>query len=188
MSSAAETLPRSVTFAAFEALDDETDARLELIDGQFLAQAAPSQAHQQIATNIVLALGTQLRGRHPCRVLIAGTAVAIDGAEGLNGPCPDALVTYEPQGPRVERPAIVVEVLSPSTAGIDLTRKLALYESCGAIRHYVVVWQDQRRVLNFVREPSGRLTATEVSEGGIAFDAPGGLTLALADVYAGVDL
>ena len=48
-------------------------------------------------------------------------------------------------------PVLVVEVLSPSTSSIDLREKLLVYKRIESLRAYIIVFQDQRRVLRHYR-------------------------------------
>jgi len=44
------------------AAEREADVRHEYVDGVLFAMGGASRAHNQIATNLVIALGTRLRG------------------------------------------------------------------------------------------------------------------------------
>jgi Uma2 family endonuclease len=52
-------------------------------------------------------------------------------------------------------PAVIVEVLSPSTESYDRGDKFAHYRSTESIREYVMIASDRRRVDVFVRRKDG---------------------------------
>lgn len=60
---------------------------------------------------------------------------------------------YEELGKQriVVNPALIVEVLSPSTELYDRTRKFEAYKSVESLRYYVLVSQDERFVLLYGR-------------------------------------
>lgn len=107
---------------------------------------------------------------------------------------PDVVVepTDEPgRSLRTTRPALIVEVLSPSTAAIDLDVKPAEYLSLDSLDAYIIASQDEVAMLVYERGADGRFpveprevsgTATEIAIAGRGF----ALTLRLADIYKGI--
>ena len=69
----------------------------------------------------------------------------------------------------------------------DVNDKVEFYSGVGSIRHYLVIEQDQRRVVYHGRGPSGSLEPHILREGSITLDPPG-IALALADLYFGTTL
>ena len=82
---------------------------------------------------------------------------------------PDALVRCGPPLPgdaiEVSDPVIVVEVVSPSSRGIDRGVKLASYFSLPSVRHYLIVDTDKRVVIHHHRDNEGRIEVRIVHEG-----------------------
>ena len=93
-----------------------------------------------------------------------------------------------PDSPDVSEPAVVFEVLSRSTALIDLHAKLRDYDATPGIRLYVVVAQDTPWVAVWTRDPSGRLAvAAALSESDAALKLdPVPAALPLAEIYEGL--
>jgi Uma2 family endonuclease len=77
---------------------------------------------------------------------------------------------------------IVVEVASPSTRLADVNGKVEFYSRIASIRHYLVIEQDQHRVVSHGRGRSGGLEPRILREGNIIMEPPG-IPLALADLY-----
>lgn len=123
------------------------DVRYELIDGDaYLMAPAPTVSHQDIAGEVYHQLRNALRGK-PCRALIAPVDVRLPEADEADERIdtvvqPDVLVVCDPnkvseRGVR-GAPDWVLEVLSPSTAGHDQVKKLALYERHGVREYWLV--------------------------------------------------
>jgi Uma2 family endonuclease len=130
--------------------------RHELIDGQVYAMGGGTAAHDRIANALRVELAVRLRGRHgrphgPDMKVRTGTG---------NGRYPDALIDcgrYVPDAFEAQEPVAVFEVLSRSTAWVDQGRKLRDYDATASIRHYVLISQDELRVMVYTRNDNGRL-------------------------------
>jgi Uma2 family endonuclease len=171
-------------FLAWRA-DLADDSRYELIGGQPVRLMAPTNIrHAQIQQNVSGALRQSLSSAGlPCRVYEAGPAVAVDME---SGECriPDVVVTcaaaIDDSAYLVPEPVIVVEVASRSTRLADVNDKVDFYSAIASIQHYLVIEQDQRRVVYLGRGPSGTLEPHIVRQSSIPLDPPG---IALADLY-----
>ena len=123
------------------------DKRYELLDGELVMVPAPNLEHQRIGIRLgVLLHGfVQERGlgevfHAPCDVVLSNTDVVQ----------PDLLFVSNERahlllgGDNVRgAPDLVVEILSPSTAGRDRTLKRALYAKYG-VKEYWLVDSDAR--------------------------------------------
>ena len=130
------------------------DVRYELIDGvAYLMAPAPDLAHQDVAGEIYYQLRQALAGK-PCRAYVAPVDVRLPKAGERDELIdtvvqPDVLVVCDED--RLDRrgvrgaPDLVVEVLSPSTAGHDQVRKRRVYERAG-VREYWLVHPTDRVV------------------------------------------
>jgi Uma2 family endonuclease len=65
----------------------------------------------------------------------------------------------------VPSPIIVVEVLSPSTSGIDRAFKLVEYFRLPSVRHYLIVWADKQQIVHHRYGDDGG-TQTQIVTGG----------------------
>jgi Uma2 family endonuclease len=160
--------------------------RFERIDGVVVAMAPERISHARRKALIWLALRQAVAaGGLACEVLPDGATVEVDD----NDFEPDVvLYCGDPlpgNGIAVPDPLIVVEVLSPSTRGDDLTRKLVAYFRLPSVRHYLVFWADRPQVIHHRRQDDGRGVETRMlTEGEIRLDPPG-IAITMADVYAG---
>jgi Uma2 family endonuclease len=122
------------------------DTRWELIDGEAHAMAGPSWTHQSVVGRLFAQLLAYFDQR-PCQVLPAPLDVRLphgDEADDVvvNVVQPDIVVVcdiekLDQRGCR-GAPDLVVEVLSPSTAGRDQVAKRALYERHGVDQYWLV--------------------------------------------------
>jgi Uma2 family endonuclease len=131
--------PRHTEFTADEfiawALEQST-GRFELSGGIVVAMPPERASHNQAKLNTVIALRTAIGAKDlPCRAMTDGMTVRIDDRTVYE---PDALVRCGPSLPgdsiEVADPVIVVEVVSPSSRGIDRGVKLAGYFSLPSVR------------------------------------------------------
>ncbi len=138
------------------------DQRYELIDGMAYAMAAaPVRRHQRLVLEIARQIADALEDG-PCEVNVAPFDVRLpDGDEADEAIAtvvqPDLVVVCDPVklddlGCR-GAPDWIIEVLSPTSAGQDQVRKLALYERHG-VREY------------WLAHPSDRIVTVYRLEGG----------------------
>jgi Uma2 family endonuclease len=148
-----------VSLDDFIAALEASEAGLEFVDGQIVALAGTSLEHALITQRIAQALGAQLRGRS-CEVVSQGTLVT--PRVGDNAYLPDVVVFCG--GPQRERvrgsdlllnPTLIVEVLSPSTAGYDHVTKGDSYRRISSLQDYLLVSQDRPRIQQFTRHGEG---------------------------------
>lgn len=162
----------------------------ELVDGQVQAMVGGTSQHDLICNNLRREIGNVLRGK-PCR--IQGPDLKIRAGDNVR--YPDALIDcgrFAPNALVAQEPVAVFEVLSKSTAWIDQTIKLRDYDSVASIRFYVLISQDEPRVLVYRRDESGRLAAhaAQLLEGLSAFLVltDPDLTIPLQNLFDGVEL
>lgn len=137
---------------AYLAWEVEQTERHEYVDGEVFLMTGTTQFHNLIAGNLLIALREKLRGK-PCRVFMESLKLRVEAANCFF--YPDLMVTCSPRDrldPLVlSEPVLVVEVLSESSASYDLGRKFAAYRQLPSLREYVVVHQDEARVLVYRR-------------------------------------
>jgi Uma2 family endonuclease len=118
----------------------------EYVAGQVFAMTGTTLGHNTIATNIHGLLREKLRGG-PCRAFVVDIKVHVERANAFY--YPDVVVTCDPVNPKehvLDRPVLIVEVLSPSTEKIDRREKLLAYRKLDSLRDYVLVDPDTREV------------------------------------------
>lgn len=130
---------------------DPRDGKWELIGGEPVLNAAPSDTHAQIVCNVSALLWNHQRLTKTRWTGLPGIGVRVSEHELLE---PDfAVVPAKMLGTRERNDAIVVfEVLSPSTKNKDLGPKREAYTGLPSVTHYVVIAQDTIEVRVYARE------------------------------------
>lgn len=180
-----------ITVADYLAFEATAETKHEFVNGEILAMAGASPRHNQLATNVTVALANALRGRG-CYVVQSDQRTAVDET-GLYA-YPDVTATCEapqfrlhPRPATLLNPNLVIEVLSDSTEAWDRGSKFAHFRALASTREYVLVSQSERRIEVFRRGDDGGWRLFEATGDGQIHLASVDATLALADVYAGTE-
>jgi len=167
-----------------------SESKHEYQDGVIVAMAGAPPAHVRITTNLMRRIGNQLEGK-PCEPFDSDMRVMVEACHAVF--YPDQTVVCEPprfaEAPMATllNPALIVEVLSPSTERADRAVKFDSYRLLESIRGYVLVSQDEPRIELFHRQPEGSWTyqVARGLEANLRLEAIG-CELRLAEVYARV--
>ena len=131
------------------------EEKWELIEGEPILNAAPSQMHQLIIKNVIVALTIRERELNAPWMVLPELGVRVSNKDR---PEPDILVipfhhrSLDPHGRDVSAVIVAFEVLSPSTEGRDLRWKRNVYTSLASLTHYIVIAQDAVDVIVFARD------------------------------------
>jgi Uma2 family endonuclease len=147
------------TLEEYFALELASEERYEFWNGEVFSMSGASLAHNQIARNIGTKLDTELRARG-CQSFPADLRVKVPTYPPYRYPDLTALCGQ----PEIERiggldmlvnPALIVEVLSPSTEAFDRGDKFTHYKSIASFSEYILVAQHRPHVSQFVRQENG---------------------------------
>lgn len=164
------------------------DPRHEYLAGTIHAMSGASRRHNVISGRIYSAFVRRL-GKGPCEAYLADVKVRIRTMAGIFFYYPDVMVGCDPTDRHeyyLDRPLILFEVTSASTASTDRREKLLAYQGIASLRHYVIVSQAERSVEWFRRTEEGweKVCLTESDD---ALDFPEiGVSLGLAEIYEGI--
>src|SRR4051812_34254524 len=139
----------SMTLAEFLDWEERQDLRYEFDGFQPVAMTGGTAAHARLQRNLLLAVGTRLRGR-PCEIYGSDLKIEVAGAIRY----PDAFVVCSPVAANqtvIRDPVVVFEVLSPSTASTDRITKNSEYAATPSVRRYVMLEQDRIAATVFAR-------------------------------------
>jgi Uma2 family endonuclease len=178
----AEPARRLWTLDEFLAFDDGTDTRYELFDGQIFAMAPASDVHGALVARLVVRLGTGLRS--PCEVVIEAGIVPPQRADTYYEADLAITCTGLTGQQYLTEPALIVEVLSPSTATTDRDRKLPDYRTIPSLQDILVVSSTEPRIEHFRREQGGWKVHDLRGQGTLRLEAFD-ITIDLAVLYAG---
>jgi Uma2 family endonuclease len=136
-----------LTYKDYEALPAD-GRRYEILDGELFVTAAPVPRHQRIIGNLHVLLRLHVDQHALGEVLLSPIAVILADTTVVE---PDLVYLDRARASLVSHrgiegaPALVVEVLSPSTSAIDRGAKLQLYARYG-VPHYWIVDPDARAI------------------------------------------
>jgi Uma2 family endonuclease len=131
---------KPMTREQFLAWEEKQPLRYEYDGFQPIAMTGGTAAHAIIQHNLHIAVGGRLRGG-PCRFY--GSDLKIETARGFRYPDGFAVCSPVARNATVVRdPIVIFEVLSESTAGIDLVTKNQEYSASPSVQRYIVLTQD----------------------------------------------
>ncbi len=181
-----------LTPAEYLAFERTQEYKSEYWAGQVLAMAGASERHNLIETNVIIALGSQLRGKS-CKVYPSDMRVKVP-ATGLYT-YPDVTVMCgKAQFEDIDRdtllnPTVIVEILSKSTENYDRGKKFQNYRTLESLTEYVLIAQDAVHIEHYIRQPDNQWLLSEAKDLSAVVDLPTiQCTLALIDVYDKVDI
>lgn len=165
----------------------------EYLNGEIFAMSGAKLGHVRICRNISTSLTNQLKNRS-CEAFQSDLRVHIP-TTGLYT-YPDVIVVCgEPQLvpdgylDTLLNPAVIVEVLSPSTADYDRGAKFDHYKTVESLKEYVLVWQEKKRVARFTRRDDGSWNLKDFIGEDVEIDlASVDCSLSMEDIYDKVDL
>lgn len=167
------------------------ETKSEYVNGHVYAMAGARVSHQRVTINLTTALHRQLRER-PCEVFSTEMKVRIDKANafhypdvsGLCGP----LLWHDKMQDAYCNPAIIFEVLSPSTEAYDRGEKFHRYRLLDSLLEYVLVRPERVEVEVFTRFTTQEWKSVLYNElsDTITLNTLG-CTLSLAEVYERVE-
>jgi Uma2 family endonuclease len=166
-------------------LDRDHGYKYELSNGtvsRMMVQV--SRKHWEVTANVLAQLLPRLDRK---RFRAGPTEFGVRTGVGVR--YPDIVVdraSSQLEGLACEAPNFIVEVLSPSTAGLDFTVKLREYSAIETVQTYLICSQDEPRAWVWHRQPDGAWPELPIEltgrEGKIALGDLG-IELAMADIF-----
>jgi Uma2 family endonuclease len=132
-----------ISFEEFLSLDKKNDELMEFIDGEVYLQASPNTVHQRISRKLSTIFDLYFSGKE-CEPFTAPFDIILtsERKRAKNKVIPDISVICNKSGLNdknyVGIPDLIVEILSPSTAWVDISKKLELYQSFGVKEYWII--------------------------------------------------
>ena len=142
------------TVSQYLALERDTGIRHQYLNGEVFAMAGAEPAHNDIFTNAITAIVTQLKAR-PCKV--HGSDMRVKTKSGLYT-YPDISIVcgnrqFNSDKPRtLLNPTVLIEILSPTTEAFDRGDKFHHYRTIASLREYVLIASVRERIECFSRQ------------------------------------
>jgi Uma2 family endonuclease len=183
---------KKYTLEEYLELDKNSEERYEYFDGEVLAMAGGSPSHARISGNIYSALQERLR-RGRCEAFNSEMRIKVPAA--LPYRYADAsVVCGEPVFDEIGgqqtlvNPILIIEVLSPLTAGYDLVEKFVAYQSIRTFQEYILILQDRPHVIQYIKQAERRWLRIEIDgmKNTVTMDSAW-VTLNMSELYERVD-
>ena len=173
------------------ALERGADHRSEYVNGRIYAMAGASRRHNLIALSLGSEIRAALRGR-PCEAYVSDMRVKV-AATGFYT-YPDVVAVCgvpeleDRHGDTLLNPALIIEVLSDSTANYDRGEKFTHYRQMESLREYVLVAQDEVRVQRYLRDGERWMFAETRDLDGVLPLESIGCSVPMREIYARVEI
>lgn len=182
---------KKLTEAEYLAIEREAEFKSEFFDGEMFAMSGGKLAHNRIKENLARHIGNQLEDG-PCFVVTSDMKVKVLKS-GLYTYPDIVIICGSAEHPDPEstdillNPAVIIEVLSPSTQDYDRGAKFRNYQKIKSLREYHLVAQDEPVVERFVRQANDDwlLTTTTGLDGELTFGTIP-VRVGMAKIYVGV--
>ncbi|MEC1717159.1 Uma2 family endonuclease [Schinkia azotoformans] len=147
---------KTASFEEFMKLRNNTDERIEYIDGQIYFLASPKRAHQAALVELFGIFYNTFKGKK-CKPMVAPFDIEMKRTpENISMVQPDLMIICDLEEKLGDDdyykgvPDLIVEILSKSTQMVDIVKKLDLYLACG-VREYWIVnpWNQEVTVYQF---------------------------------------
>ncbi|PQJ36502.1 hypothetical protein BSZ35_14230 [Salinibacter sp. 10B] len=169
----------------------KSEERHEYVNGWLISMAAAATwSHSAITSNLDRELGLLLKETE-CRT--ASRDILVPFPETDRYAYPDLVVVCgEPaldpnRCDLLYNPAVVFEVLSPSTMDYDRGEKFARYRQLDSLQEYLLVAQDRPHVEHYVRQDDGSWRFTETDGLDAEIDLPSlDAALPISEIYLDV--
>ena len=178
-----------MTYAEYVAVEESSEIKHEFVDGEMFAMSGGHPLHGLLPARFIAILARNL-GPGPCRTYSSDTRVFV--ADLNQGFYPDLIVIcgrfeQDPRDPQgVTNPAVVVEVLSPTTEMWDRNGKFESYRRLPSLRDYVLVTQERNRIEHFARNDDGSWTYRDLRDGDVLRLTGAPAEVAVSELYEGV--
>lgn len=179
-------LPKPMSLDEFVAWEERQELRYEYDGIEARAMTGGTAAHAVIQSGLLRAVGNRLRGK-TCQIV--GSELKVRTATSIR--YPDALITCARltlSSTFAPEPAVVFEILSRSTARLDLGAKNAEYQSIPSLRVYVVLDQARIAAQTFRRNDEGDWIYETLGAEGMLELPEVGVSVPLAEIYEDVKL
>lgn len=146
---------KRVSYEEFMEIYNNSDLRMEFINGEIIVLESPSTFHQDISGNIYVIMKSYLNGKK-CKVYYAPFDVQFN-KKNIEDPdvCqPDLLIACDTDTAITKEdrymgtPSLIVEILSKSTRSKDMVDKLNTYMLSG-VKEFLIVDSEKRKLLYY---------------------------------------
>lgn len=176
---------KGFTIEDYLKMEEKSSQKHEYYQGEIFAMAGATPDHNLITSNIMMSLARRI-GNSSCRILTSDQRVHVEKNTLFTYPdltivC-DKPIYYKEMN--LVNPAIIVEVLSPSTKNYDRGDKFRLYQDLPTLQEYLLVDSQSVLVEHFHKDSTGDWAAHKYDKLGESISIGViGASLSLDDMY-----
>ena len=178
-----------LTYTEYLAYEHQSKTKHEFVNGEAFAMAGASEDHNLIAGTLFSRFRFHLRGK-PCRVFMSDMKLTIAAANNATY-YPDVMIVCDRTDNDAyvkQKPCLIIEVLSLSTAMLDRREKLFNYQKLESLQEYVLVSQSELKVELYRKAQDGGWLVQCLGAGDSLHLQSIDLAIALSDIYEDVRL
>ena len=163
----------------------------EYVGGEIFAMAGASVNHNRILTNLIVSVGSHLKGK-VCNIYPSDFRVAVKSKNSFFYPdativCGELQFDDENIKDTVKNPAVIFEILSPSTEDYDIGKKLFFYMQIDSLKQYIILDSRNRHLRIITKMENGTWKFSELTDKDDKLLINSiQLEVSLADIYEGV--
>ena len=172
------------TFEEYVAYETTSDVRHEFIDGNLFVMAGGTKLHNLITTRAAMKL-FEVALKLGCAVFSSDVILSVPSGQGFY---PDVFVTCDQSldsSRVVQRPCIIIEVLSRSTQIFDRREKWQQYQQIPSLEQYVLLSQHEIVAEVYSRQGAKWLYECLTGDATLHFSSLS-LDVVLSEIYAGL--
>ncbi len=185
------TLTKPITYQEFKEIEFEEwelkEFFFELIDGEIMRQNYPSFKHQFVSSNLLTYFHNFIKSKNLGIVLHAPFGVILDDINVLQ---PDIMFVSNVQKHMITQegimgaPALIVEIISPSSIKTDRFIKYQIYESKGVLEYWIIDLKNESIEVFENTERGFKPFSFANLEGKIFSKVLEGLAITVAEIFA----
>lgn len=183
---------KQFTIEEYLEYENASEEKHEYYQGEIFAMSGPKVTHNIIAGNLFGEIQQKLKGR-TCKPFNSDQRIYIPQNTLFTYPdisiiCGDIL-TKDNDEWNIINPAVLIEVLSPSTRNYDKGEKFGLYRDIASLKEYIIVDSEKVHIEVFRINATGHWELEEYKtiNGQLEVRAIG-LFISMSDVYEGTKL
>ena len=144
--------PPKMSFGEYLEWELQQEIRYEYFNGEVFAMTGGTIPHNDIALNLYTALRPHLHSRG-CRANVSDVKVQVSPNSIYY--YPDLIVSCDPQDLNarkfIQKPKLIVEVLSPGTSAKDRGEKFTYYLTIPSLQEYILIDSEKISVESYSR-------------------------------------
>jgi Uma2 family endonuclease len=184
-----ELASKRISLDEFLCWDDGTDTRYELIDGFPIAMAPPARAHGILCARLAGIIDAGLRARRPCTAQTeAGIARPGHDESFYFADIAVSCQPYQRGEQLIDKPVLIVEIMSPGTERHDRRIKVPAYRGIGSVQEILLI--DPESLYAEILRRDGEQWITNLLRGrhAVLQLTSVGLSVVMAELYDGIDI